>query len=419
MGRRAGIADDVPLANSLPAVMQSQIAHASVHRAIQASIHVRRVPLRLVAALLLALTCGALQAQAQSAAPVVVVDIVRLQDVAPSTEFVGRVESTNAVDIRSRIEGFVAERPFEEGRLVTQSQVLFVIERGNYEAALASARASLSGAEATLRDAEGRLQRNLELRRTQAASQAALDEAQANRDTAQAAVGVARASARQAELNVEYTTIRAPFAGRIGVAAFSVGSLVGPSSGTLARIVQIDPIRVVFSVSDRTILDLRAGAGNASKDELATHFQPTLRLSNGSEYAAKGEIEFAGNEIDARTGTLAVRARFANPDAVLIPGQFVTIVVRRAEPQRRPVVPVGAVQLDREGRFVLILDLDNKVALRRIRTGSQIGQNWVVDDGWSGGETLIVQGGQNARPGGTVRVQPPEGAISPPSGARP
>ena len=331
---------------------------------------------------------------------------VGLQDIATGTEFVGRVEALNTVDIRARVEGFVQARPFEEGRPVGQDQELFLIEKAAYEAALSSAQASLAGAQATLREAEGRLQRNQDLRRTQAVSQAALEEAQASRDTAQAAVQSAQASVRQAELNLDYTTIRAPFAGRIGVAAFSVGSLVGPSSGALARIVQVDPIRVVFSVSDRTVLDLRAGAGNASKEELARAYLPSLRLSNGSEYPARGEIEFAGNELDIRTGTLPVRAHFANPDAILIPGQFVTVVVRRAEAQRRPVVPVGAVQLDREGRFVLILDKDGKVALRRIRTGSQLGQNWIVEEGLVGGESLIVQGLQGARPGGIVRVLP-------------
>jgi len=204
-----------------------------------------------------AVALNPLGAEAQDAVPAVVVEPVRLQDVAPSSEFVGRVEALNAIDVRARIEGYLQARSFEEGRLVTEGQELFVIEKASYEATLASARASLAGAQATLLDAKRRLQRNQELRRTQAASQAALDEARTNRDTAQAAVGVAEAVVRQAELNLDYTTIRAPFTGRIGAAAFSVGSFIGPSSGTLARIVQIDPIRVVFSVSDRAILDLR------------------------------------------------------------------------------------------------------------------------------------------------------------------
>jgi len=353
------------------------------------------------AALLLA---GGSAVAAQTPAPAVGVMPVPVQDVSPSSEFVGRVEAVNAIDIRARVEGFIEARPFEEGQTVREGQDLFVIEKAAYEAALSAARAGLAGAQATLRDAEGRLQRNQELRRTQAVSQAALEEIQAARDTAQANVMAAEASVRQAELNLDYTTIRAPIAGTTGMAAFAVGSFVGPSSGALTRVVQVDPIRVVFSVSDRVILDLRTAAGDASKAELARTYVPTLRLSNGRDYLPKGEIEFVGNELDPRTGTLPVRARFPNPDAILVPGQFVTVIVRPSDSQLRPVVPVGAVQLDREGRFVLIVDSDGKAAMRRIRTGIQIGQNWTVEQGLEGGESLIVQGLQNARPGAAVRV---------------
>lgn len=348
----------------------------------------------------------AVPARAQAPAPTVGVVPVAVEDVAPAAEFVGRVEALNAVDIRARVEGFIEARPFEEGQSVTEGQDLFLIERASYEAALVAAQARLAGARATLTDAEGRLQRNLELRRSSTVSQATLDEAQAGRDTAEANVLAADASVRQAELNLSYTHIRSPMAGRIGVAAFAVGSFVGPSSGTLARVVQVDPIRVVFSVSDRVILDMREAAGAGTNEELATRYAPTLRLSNGSAFPQPGRIAFAGNELDPRTGTLPVRAQFPNAEGLLVPGQFVTVVIRATEPRRRPVVPVGAVQLDREGRFVLLVDKDGAVALRRIRTGSQIGQNWTVDDGLSGGESLIVQGGQNVRPGMKVQTVP-------------
>lgn len=357
---------------------------------------------------------GGPSAFAQAPLPAVGVVPVAIEEVSPSSEFVGRVEAVNAVDIRARVEGFIEARPFAEGQEVREWQDLFIIEDGAYEATLAAARASLAGAQAALRDAEGRLQRNQELRRTQAVSQAALEEIQAARDTAQANVMAAEASVRRADLNLSYTTIRAPIAGRIGTAAFAVGSFVGPSSGALARVVQVDPIRVVFSVSDRAILDFRGAAGDAGKEELARGFVPTLRLSNGREYPARGEIEFAGNEFDPATGTLPVRARFPNPDALLVPGQFVTVTIRPSTSQRRPVVPVGAVQLDREGRFVLVLDGESKVAMRRIRTGTQIGQNWTVEEGLEGGEKLIVQGFQNARPGAAVRVVPAQGAVPDP-----
>lgn len=354
-------------------------------------------------------------AAAQAPLPAVSVAPVAIAEVAPGSEFVGRVEAVNAVDIRARVDGFIEARPFAEGQTVREWQELFVIERDAYDAALSAARASLAAAQASLRDAEGRLQRNQELRRTQAVSQAAVEEIQAARDTAQANVMSAEAGVRQAELNLGHTVIRAPIAGRIGAAAFAVGSLVGPSSGALARVVQVHPIRVVFSVGDRAILDLREGAGGATKEDLAQKYVPTLRLSNGREFPAKGEIEFAGNEIDPATGTLPVWARFPNPDALLVPGQFVTVVIRPSDPQRRPIVPVGAVQLDREGRFVLVLDSDNRVAKRRVRTGTQIGQSWTVEEGLGGGETLVVQGLQNVRPGEPVRVVPVQGAEAPAS----
>src|SRR5262249_19711187 len=154
------------------------------------------------------------------------------------------------------------------------------------------------------------------------------------------------------------------------------------------------------------LLELRTSNGSVTKDDLPASFTPTLRFSNGQEYQEKGRIEFLGNELDPRTGTLPVRALFSNPDGLLIPGQFVTVSVSTAQQQNRPVVPVGAVQLDREGRFVLILDKDSRVVQQRIRTGIQIGQNWTVEEGLKGGETLVVQGAREARPGAIVRVVP-------------
>nr|WP_244644497.1 efflux RND transporter periplasmic adaptor subunit [Azorhizobium oxalatiphilum] len=348
-------------------------------------------------------------AGAQAPLPAVGVAEVALEDVAPASEFIGRVEALNAVDIRARVEGFIEARPFAEGQAVAAGADLFLIEKAPYEAALVAAQARLAAAAAALTDAEGRLARNLELRRSSTVSQATLDEAQAGRDTAAANVLAAEAGVRQAELNLSYTRIQSPIAGRIGTAAFAVGSLVGPSSGPLARVVQVDPIRVVFSVSDRAILDLRGATGGASKEDLAARFTPTLRLSNGTPFAASGKIAFAGNELDPRTGTLPVRAIFPNPDGVLVPGQFVTVLIRTTEPRRLPVVPLGAVQLDRDGRFVLLADASDTAVVKRIRTGRQIGQTYAVEEGLSGGERLIVEGLQHVRPGAKVRVMPASG----------
>ncbi|RAI58106.1 efflux RND transporter periplasmic adaptor subunit [Roseicella frigidaeris] len=369
-------------------------------------------PLLSIALILLLVACRAL---AQVPAPVVSVTPVAVENVAPGKDFLGRVEAINAVDIRSRVEGFLEARGFAEGQLVQQDQVLFQIESAGYEAALSAAQASLAAAQADLRDAEARFQRNQELRRSQTVSQASLEESLAARDRGRANVLSAEASLRQAELSLSYATIRSPIEGRIGHTSFAVGSLVSPSSGALARVVQVDPIRVVFSVSDQSILDFRAGA---TEEQRKADFVPRLILSSGQAYPHPGQIEFLGNEFDPRTGTIPVRARFPNPEGILVPGQFATVSIQPATPRERPVVRLGAVQLDREGRFVLLVDDNDKVVLRRIRVGAQLGQDWVVEEGLQGGERLIVQGLQNARPGATVRAvpaapNPAEGAARP------
>lgn len=337
-------------------------------------------------------------------APIVSVIKVPLEEVLPGDEFVGRVEALNTLDIRTRVEGFIDARSFDEGQMVSQGQDLFTIEKTTYEIALKDAQATLASAQATLADAERQLQRNQALRQAQTTSQATLEQSQTARDTAKAAVTSAEAKVSQAELNLEYTRIKSPISGRIGRANFAVGSLVSPSSDPLARVVQMDPIRVVFSVSDRTILDVRQAAGGLSKEQLAKRFVPTLRLSNGQQYDAAGEIEFFGNEVDPLTGTIPIRALFSNPQALLIPGQFVTVIVREIEAKRHPVVPLGAVEQDREGRFVLLVDKDSRATIRRIQVSTQAGQNWVVDQGLDGGETLIVGGLHNVSPGTVVQA---------------
>ncbi|MDE1994699.1 MAG: efflux RND transporter periplasmic adaptor subunit, partial [Rhizobiaceae bacterium] len=302
----------------------------------------RRVPPACVMIVLAALMCAPQNATAQDG-PSVGVFSVPVQDVSPKHEFVGRVEAVNAVDIRSRIEGFLDQRLFNEGQLVKKDQDLFLMDKRSLEISLEDAKAALASAQASLADAQRQVARNQSLS-SQTVSRATLEQSQTAVETGQANLLSAQARVDQAELNLSYTRITSPIDGRIGAAELSVGSFVSGSSTTLARVVEMDPIRVVFSVSDRSILELRAAAGDIGKEELASRYQPTLRLSNGQPYKEPGKIEFFGNEIDPATGTLAIRTLFPNPDALLIPGQFVTVVVSEAEKTLRPVVPLGAVQ---------------------------------------------------------------------------
>ncbi len=372
----------------------------------------RRVP----SACLIILSATLMSAPENAAAqaePSVGVFSIPVQDVSPKHEFVGRVEAVNAVDIRSRIEGFLDERLFDEGQLVKKDQDLFLIDKRSLQISLADAKAALASAQASLDDAQRRVARNQSLT-GQTVSRATLEESQAALETGQANLLSAQARVAQAELNLSYTRITSPIDGRIGAAELSVGSFVSGSSMALARVVEMDPIRVVFSVSDRSILELRAAAGDIGKEELARRYQPSLRLSNDQAYREPGKIEFFGNEIDPATGTLAVRTLFSNPDGLLIPGQFVTVVIWGTEKTLRPVVPLGSVQQDREGKFVLLVNEQNAVELRRIKTSRQINGNWVVDDGLKGGEKLVVEGLQNISEGAAVsptEVSPTDSSV--------
>ncbi|AYG62636.1 efflux RND transporter periplasmic adaptor subunit [Rhizobium jaguaris] len=362
----------------------------------------RRVPQAYLVALLLILMSAPEGAVAQ-AEPSVGVISVPIEDVSPKHEFVGRVEAVNAVDIRSRIEGFLDKRLFDEGQIIKKDQDLFLIDRRALEISLANAKAALASAQASLADAQRTLARNQSLS-SQTVPRATLEQSQTAVETGQANVLSAQTQVSQAELNLSYTRITSPIEGRIGAAELSDGSFVSGSSQILARIVELDPIRVVFSLSDRSILDLRAAAGDISKEDLAKRYQPTLRLSNGQSYAEPGKIDFFGNEIDQATGTLAIRTLFSNPQSLLIPGQFVTVIVSEAEKKLRPIVPLGAVQQDREGKFVLLVNEKSQVELRRIKVSEQTGGNWTIEEGLKGGEKLIVEGLQNVSEGSVVHA---------------
>lgn len=367
----------------------------------------------LLAALLILAASGARAQQAEPPPPAVVVERVRVQEAANPAEFTARAEAIAFVDIRARVQGFLRSVAFEEGQVVKEGDLLFEIEPDLYEARLASARAEVSRAEASRLEAERSLARSRELAGRQTVARATLDEAQAAFDIAVANVEVARAALRSAELNLSYTRIHAPIDGQIGKAALTRGNLVGPEAGVLARLVSLDPIRVVFSMTEGLLVTLRQRmAGGNGLDPSALNL--TLRLPNGTDYGHPGRLEYVENEVNPQTGTVAVRAVFPNPDHILIPNQFVTLSVREREVPRLPVVPQTAVLQDRDGRFVYVVGEDQTVSMRRIETGVRVADGWAVSEGLSGGEPVVVQGIQRLRDG--LKVQP---AQARPSGGAP
>lgn len=336
--------------------------------------------------------------------PAVVVAPVEQRTISPQSEFIGRVEPIASFDARVRVAGTLERVAFEEGQEVAQGQLLYLIEPAAYRARLDAAEAQLARADAQLREAIQDYERAEELNRRGTASEATLQQAQAARDSAQADVMAARAAVEQAKLELSYTEISSPIAGRIGGTAVTEGNYVSPETGTLATVVQLDPIRVVFSVSDRQLLDVLQQTGASSPAELTDRFVPTLRLANGAEYEQPGRVEFVDNRVDPQTGTVRVRARFPNPQGLLLPGQYATVLVRPEQTAQRPVVPVGAVQRNREGAYVLVVGADDTVQARPVTLGSQQDQVYAVRDGLQPGERIVVQGQQKVRPG--MRVNP-------------
>ncbi|MNE18321.1 Efflux pump periplasmic linker BepF [compost metagenome] len=268
-------------------------------------------------------------------------------------------------------------------------------------AAVAQAEAQVARAQAAQNAARQSLSRTRTLANRNTASQASLDDAQATFDIATADVQNAEAVRNTARLNLSYTQVRSPINGTIGRSLFTVGNLVGPNTGPLARIVQLDPVRVVFSITDRALTDLRqkeAGGGTVDPES----FRLTLTLSNGTQYEQPGRIQFIDNEVNAQTGTVAVRAIFSNGDHLLVPGQIVAVTLLDDSAIDLPIIPMSAVLQDRQGRYVFVLNADNKVSRRPIVTGARIGNNWAVADGLKAGETIVVEGLQRITDGQSV-----------------
>jgi membrane fusion protein, multidrug efflux system len=329
--------------------------------------------------------------------PSVGVTPVVQREITPSFDFVARVEAIDSVDLEARVTGFLVERHFKEGATVQRGDLLFRIEPGPYEAAVAARRADLARTEATLVNATQQRERIEPLVRREAQPQARLDELLAAEGEARANRDAARAALDRARIDLGYTEIKAPFTGRIGRAAFAEGAVVGPGSGPLARLVRLDPIFVTIPVTDRAMVAVRR------TEDPTSQFRPYLRLADGTTLDEPGRFVFIDPQVDTTTDTVRVRAEFANTDEVLLPGQFVTVTIRAVQPETAMVIPQIAVQQDQAGRMVLTLDQNNVVQITRVTMGERVDTDWIVQGGLELGQTVIVDGIQKARPGMTVQ----------------
>ncbi|MBX6742152.1 MAG: efflux RND transporter periplasmic adaptor subunit [Acetobacteraceae bacterium] len=371
-----------------------------------------RLPLAL---LLLLLTLPPAQAQfGPQGPPAVGVVTAERKPVTESTEFTGRIEAINRVDIRARVTGFLEARLFQEGQEVKAGDVLFRLEKPPFEAQLEQARASVASAQATLQNAQVALQRARELRQTGAGTQAALDNAQAQERTAAAQLLGAQAQVRVAEINLGYTEITSPIDGRIGRATYTPGNVVSPNlTEPLATIVSQDPMRVAFNISSRAAQELRnryEGRGGLSAVVVR------VRLSDGRVYPYPGHVNFIDTQIDRSTDTILLRAEIPNPrreeaqgmgdDRELIDGMFVSVDVEGAEPVQAIVIPRAAVLQDQGGNYVFIVGEGNKAERRNVTLGRSTAEQAVIEQGLEGGESVITEGLQRVRPGQPVNPAP-------------
>jgi membrane fusion protein, multidrug efflux system len=354
-----------------------------------------------LSAVLLVAGCGdSKQANPTASAPPPAVTVVKVTaaEIKPATTFTGRIEARNKVDLRARVDGFLEKRLFTEGADVKEGELLFVIEKGLYQAAVDQAKAALETSEATLKLADIDVDRQTQLIQRNVVAQATLDQVTAKQGEARGNMLAQKAALEKAELQLSYTDIKSPITGRIGRASVSVGNFVGPSNGSLATIVSQDPIYASFPVTQREMLAVRKQQAAGKGGEYAIYVQ----LADGSRYPGAGKIDFLDNTVNQGTDTVQVRAIFANPDRVLVDGQLVTVVAEEGKGESVLLAPQQALQVDQTGPYVLVVDKENKIQIRRVETAATRGANIVIRKGLAENELIVTEGIQRVRPGQVV-----------------
>ena len=338
--------------------------------------------------------------------PEVEVITVNRHNVSRAVELPGRAQAIRTAQVRARAEGILEARLYQEGSDVRAGQALFRLDAKVPAANVESAKALLAKAQAEATNAQQSLERFQTLATQKMATGQQMDQAVARQRQAQADIGVAKAALARAEIDYSYTTVTAPIGGRIGRALVTEGALVGKGEAThLATIEQLDPIWVNFSQSSADYLRLReAFAGGKAKPAKDTAVR--LLLENGREYPLPGKLLFSDLAIDPSNGTVGMRAEFPNPQKLILPGQFVNLRLPVAEAEGVITVPQRAVQASPQGQIVMIVGPENKMTPKPVKTGGLSGSDWIIAEGLNGGEQVIVNGLQKARPGSPVTPVP-------------
>jgi membrane fusion protein, multidrug efflux system len=342
--------------------------------------------------------------------PVVEVGVIQIapQSVTIVRELPGRTSAFRVAEVRARVNGIVQKRLFEEGADVKANQPLFRIDPAPYQAALESARAQVVRAEATADSAKLLAERYAKLIETNAISRQEYDDALAKQKTVAAEVAAARAAEKAARINLEYTTVTAPIAGRIGRSDVTEGAYVQAAQATLlATVQQLDPVYVDLTWSSTEVMRVRRAIESGQLVTEGGKAKVTIVLEDGRDYGERGTLQFADVSVDPTTGSVALRAIVPNAKAELLPGMFVRARLDEGTKPDALLVPQRAVTRDPTGKAVaLVVDKAGKVERRILETDRAVGDAWLITSGIAAGEQVIVEGLQKARPGATVKAVP-------------
>jgi RND family efflux transporter MFP subunit len=323
-------------------------------------------------------------------------------------EATGNTAPVKSVDLVARVQGFLQSIDYKDGETVKEGTQLFTIEPETYKLKLDQAQAAEAGAQASLKQTEADFKRQSDLVARQAVSQATLDSSTSARDNAQANLQQAQANTRIAQVNYNYTKVTAPFDGAVSAHLASVGELVGVASPTqLATIVSLDPIYVNFNVNEQDVLRIRAEArrrGLTPSDFKQIAVEVGLQTEDG--YPHQGKLDYAAPTINQSTGTLAVRGIVPNPGRVLLPGYFVRIRVPTERNEKALLVPDLALGTDQSGRYLLVVNNDDVVEQRKVKTGPLDGGLRVIESGLAPEDRIVIAGLLRVIPGQKVDPQP-------------
>ncbi|SEH75332.1 membrane fusion protein, multidrug efflux system [Rhizobium tibeticum] len=356
-------------------------------------------------------TATAASTPAQAPAVPVTVAVVASRDVTTWQEFSGRLEAVDRVQIRSRVAGAIQAVHFREGALVKAGDLLFTIDPEPYQAAVSQAEGQVASAEAKVNLAQIELERGRRLSDNKTISQSDLDQRQNAFTEAQAGLRTAQAALRSAQLELGYTEVHAPVAGRVGKIEITVGNLVaaGSTSPALTTLVSVDPIYASFNASEemvtKALAELPAADGAVPAVEQIPVEVGTL-ADQGTPI--KGKLQLIDNQVDAASGTIGVRAVFDNPGGKLIPGQFVRVRMGEPKAENKILISDRAIGTDQDKKFVFVVDAQNKVSYRPVQLGAAAEGQRIVESGLTVGDTIVVNGLQRIRPGAVVAPQAEE-----------